>query len=353
MKSICILIALLTGVSSVGFSSVRLNTIPEKDSIVILFGKKTQIVIHSQDKQELQQLRNYDFNALFSQVIAATEVSRHQSVEGTDTSFVANGDTVTMRGGDVTVKDSATGQIISFSVRVDAETDAPVSSDDSTVVIIKSRKTSGRSNSYRSNRRTSSEFTIDVGLNNYLENGKFPDESNAPYGLRPFGSRYVALSWLRQTRIGNKKSPLYVSYGLEFSANNFMFDGNEQLLKGDSAVFFEGVGENLDKNKLTVLYGSIPVMPMLDFKRAGRGNFKFGVGGYIGYRLHSYTKIKYADGGEKDHSRGNYYLTNFRYGLMTQVGISGINLFVKYDLNPLFSEGRGPDLNAISFGIRL
>jgi hypothetical protein len=36
-----------------------------------------------------------------------------------------------------------------------------------------------------------------------------------------------------------------------------------------------------------------------------------------------------------------------------QVGWNGLDLFGTYDLNEVFSDGNGPALNAISFGIIL
>jgi hypothetical protein len=40
-----------------------------------------------------------------------------------------------------------------------------------------------------------------------------------------------------------------------------------------------------------------------------------------------------------------------RYGLRGQIGFNDIDLFVNYDMNDLFTEGKGPQLNAFSFGI--
>ena len=40
--------------------------------------------------------------------------------------------------------------------------------------------------------RTWQSFNFDLGTNNYLEDGKFPDSNNQPYSVRPWGSWYVA-----------------------------------------------------------------------------------------------------------------------------------------------------------------
>ncbi|QHT66470.1 PorT family protein [Rhodocytophaga rosea] len=377
MKKLYILIALFVGISSTGFCFTDPVIASEKDSIIVLFGKKTRIVVHSEDRQELQKLKNFDFNALFDQVLAVSEKSQSNTASK-DTSFVMNGDSVIVRGSDVLVKDN--DKSISFTIRIGKDKDEDTEEDelelsenDSTIVTIRSKRSSSdsnyrrfrerRENRERHHKRTEGEFRLDLGLNNYLENGQIPDQSNQPYELRPLGSRYGALSYIYKTRIGNQKSPFYLTHGIEFSANNFMFDGNSRIRKGVDGVTFEDTGIDLRRNKLTVWYLSIPVMPMLDFKRARLGSFRFGFGGYVGYRIHSYSKIMYFDGGdrEKDHEKSNFYLNNIRYGLQTQISLFGVNFFAKYDLNPLFSTGKGPspsvgpshELHALSFGIRL
>ena len=40
-----------------------------------------------------------------------------------------------------------------------------------------------------------------------------------------------------------------------------------------------------------------------------------------------------------------------RYGLRAQIGFNDIDLFINYDMNELFAAGKGPQLNAFSFGV--
>jgi hypothetical protein len=125
---------------------------------------------------------------------------------------------------------------------------------------------------------------------------------------------------------------------------------------------------NTIKSKLTVSYLGFSAVPMFDFgykrkvrnvegknyKYWSRNNdgFRIGAGVYAGYRIGSYTKLVWRDGGrQRDRERDNYYLENLRYGLRGVLGFRGVDLFVNYDLNPLFANERGPELNAISFGI--
>ena len=317
----------------------------KRDSIIILFGKKTRIAIQTNDKAELQALKNYDLNALVSRVI---EIQEKAEATKKDTSFVINGDTVLVHDNQVTIKDHDPEKGgTTFSIHIGGKDGDVSSSSDG-----ENRDSQPRT---RRIKRTTSEWYLDLGLDNFLtDKGKFPDQ-NLDYSLKPLGSRYVALSHIYKTRIGGTKSPLSITYGLEASFYNFMFDSNTRIIKDATAVDFVEVmdgatARKLNKSKLTAIYGSIPVMPVLTFGHSKK-SFRIGVGGFVGYRLHSYSKIKDSEG-EKEHERSNFYLNNVRYGIQGLVGIKGVDLFFKYDLNPLFSEGFGPDLRSIAFGFR-
>ena len=46
-------------------------------------------------------------------------------------------------------------------------------------------------------------------------------------------------------------------------------------------------------------------------------------------------------------------MENFLYGLQGTIGYGDIELFAKYNMNPLFKAGAGPDTQVLSFGVRL
>lgn len=207
--------------------------------------------------------------------------------------------------------------------------------------------------------RTKYEFAIDLGVNNFLQGGKIPD-SDQPYNLRPLGSRYVALSLLENTRLGKEESPFYLQWGVEFGFNNFMFSDDQVYIKDGKGgpVFLTDSVRNISKSKFTATYVSLPVMPMLNFAPTKKNGFHIGVGGYLGYRIGSHGKIKYSDGEDGDDKkkkdRSDFHLNSIRYGVMLNTGVEGImDVFVKYDLNNLFEKSPNPDINVISFGIRI
>lgn len=219
---------------------------------------------------------------------------------------------------------------------------------------------------------THNDLDIDLGVNNYLQNGDFPDDNNAPYSVKPFGSWYVSLRSINDTHIGG---PLHFLWGPDVSWYNFKYNNETvRLVKDNERVsFVESTSDvEAEKSKLTVAYLGFSAVPMLKFgkqeqiiksRRHCWGNweirnnsgFRIGAGAYAGYKIASYTKIVTEIEGnkKKDKDRDGYYLNNFRYGIRAQAGFRGMDVFVNYDLNTLFVENKGPELNAFSFGIIL
>jgi hypothetical protein len=98
----------------------------------------------------------------------------------------------------------------------------------------------------------------------------------------------------------------------------------------------------------------------LDFdkiKNKSNEVLKVAFGPYAGYRLGGRSKFVYREldgsGRQKEKGETGLYLNNFRYGLRGEVGIGDLKFFSSYDLNTLFQEGKGPELNPIAFGIVL
>lgn len=200
---------------------------------------------------------------------------------------------------------------------------------------------------------------IDLGLNTFVNGEPYVNPPGQPvdYDLRPLGSRYVSLNTHIAPRIGGPSSPLHLRSGLEFAFNNFMFDENITLREVDNqTVFFYDQERDFQKTKLAMSSVNLPLMLMLKFKNSrGKEAFTIGAGGFVGHRLGSHTKVKYPDGGRnrKDKDRGNFNLTDVQYGTNFIVGFGPLQLFGKYNMNPLFRDNRGPDVNVFSFGITL
>ena len=202
----------------------------------------------------------------------------------------------------------------------------------------------------------SANFILDVGLNALTNRG-----SGAPE-LRTLGSRYVNLGFDAAVRLGGRRSPVHLIFGPEFTFNNYMLEGNNKWVNQNSitSVVAEPNGRQYQKTKLATSTFTVPLMLQFSFRerneRTGRSHngFTIGAGGFAGYRLGSWTKLKYFEDGStyKDKNYGSYGLNDWQYGLQGVIGYHSLTFFAKYNLNELFREGQGPKAQTLSFGVR-
>ena len=178
--------------------------------------------------------------------------------------------------------------------------------------------------------------------------------------LKPFSSRYVSVEFSESlTLVKGKKSAFKLGLGISFDWCNFMFDHNRLVQKANQgAIFqpkFDAQGNEIafSKNKLTVSYINIPIMPHVVFSK-NSGVQMVGIGGYVGYRIDSWTKSIEEKTENLNRVSSNFNLNQFRYGLRAEFAFKKLpNLFFNYDLSPLFEKNSSPNLAGFSFGIRL
>lgn len=313
------------------------------DTVVVQLAKTSRMVFTIKDKSDLEKLKQYDFQALFNDILSKLE--RNDSVI-----VIVDSVKNTPVAGN-TVKETSTDW---------AQKDVYDDDDDNDVHVIYS----SREKRFKP-RRTTQSFNLDLGINSYLEDGKFPDEAGAAYAVRPWGSWYVALNSTQRTRISNA---FFVEWSLGVSWYNFKFQNDNTIITKEPTglVFDEDTRDvSFIKSKLTVPYLNASLVPMFDIGNGGGSSrkgriwrsynsaFRIGVGPYIGYRIGGYTKQVFKEDGEKEkiRNRDNFYLSNVRYGARLQIGVRSADFFVNYDMNELFAAGKGPALNAFSFGV--
>ena len=178
--------------------------------------------------------------------------------------------------------------------------------------------------------------------------------------LKPFSSRYVSVEFAESlTLVKGKKSAFRLGLGISFDWYNFIFDHNRSVQKANQgAIFqpkFDAQGNEIafSKNKLTVSYINIPIMPHVVFTK-NSGVQMIGLGGYLGYRIDSWTKSIEEKTENLNRVSSNFNLNQFRYGLRAEFAFKKLpNLFFNYDLSPLFEKNSSPNLAGFSFGIRL
>lgn len=304
------------------------------DTVVINVGDSSKVMFQIKNQKDLQTLKQYDIQAVVNDMIAKLEQRDTTTVEKPAQAYVKSTESTS------------------------TESTAAGENGDSR------RKERDREYKYHGH-RTYHSMNFDLGTNNYLMDGKFPDENNDPYAVKPWGSWYVGVNSIQRTRLART---FYLEWGGGVSWYNFKFQNTQTVMtKNDNNVSFLQDQRDLDfkKSKLTACYLNLSLVPVLDFGRNRRKamffdshhseSVRLGVGPYVGYRIDSYTKQVYSEDGEKhkDRNHDSYYLDNIRYGLRFQFGFKDVDLFFNYDMNKLFVADKGPQLNAFSFGITL
>ena len=364
--------------SHMAMSTLAMNN--PSDTVIIELDNNTRIIIYVEDEEGLKNLENYDINAMLRDLNLSIDSSgadtRHLVIEDeSGESYLSDTTIVLNEESGISYNDDMEGEeefkINLWNYRITAkvknwdEYEEEFEDWDDGPDFEKSERIEEGPHSF-------SKFTFEFGMNNYLENGDFPDANAAPYAVRPWGSWYVGTGWARTNYISKS---FLIEWGGNLTWYNFKLEDHDIVItKGPEMVEFNPLPSEFNgkKSKLTASYINISLVPMIDFsgnkrkvKSLESGSFKienykkrgfrFGVGLYSGYRLGSHSKVKYRQDGsnEKDKENNSFYLQNWRYGVRARVAFRSLDAFFNYDLNELFSEGRGPELNAFSFGIIL
>jgi hypothetical protein len=328
-----------------------------QDTVIVNLAKTSKIIFTVDDPDDLEILKHYDFQMLFEDILRKVEEKKKGSVAPSDSTQIAeqtsppgteeadqeNNEEYEVDGTDDVEKDSD-GDYGHY------EDDDDDDDDDGY----------HHHHDERWN-RTWQAFNFDLGMNNYLTDWEFPSDNEA-YAVRPWGSWYVGAASIQRTRLAKK---FFLEWGLGINWYTFKFQDDNAFIRSEETGVEFGFDQrelNFTKSKLTITSLQASLIPVIDFSDHGRkpriwegydNGFRVGLGPYIGYRIDSYSKVVYDhdDGKEKEKDHDGFFLNNFRYGLRLQVGYRSTDLFFNYDINELFQEGKGPELNAFSFGV--
>jgi hypothetical protein len=353
---------LVFGWMALASSHAQAGVTDSRDTLIIEFGNNSRIIFLINSREDLEAIKKYDLNALVQELSLKMEESGEE------------GKVLTIRD------EKGTRYLMDTTIVVENTKKYRYSEDDpfdwsSTELWERDNAREDRSPSYNSkgkgekfNKRTNNHTLFDFGINGLMEEGKFPDNNGAPYAVRPWGSWYVGINSINNTTITRN---FRLEWGVGINWYNFKFENDRTLLtKTPESIEFDQyeLDANFRKSKLTATFVQASMVPMVDFGKNQRTHssfpwgwrsnseaFRVGLGGYAGYRIHSYTKTVYRENGnrQKDKNKDSYYLNNLRYGLRLQMGYKSTDIFVNYDLNDLFSENRGPKVQAFSFGVIL
>lgn len=150
--------------------------------------------------------------------------------------------------------------------------------------------------------------------------------------LSGWGSKSLGVYYNRRFKISNSLS-FYPAVGLTFEKFDFKDNAN-YFRQADGSIAVDTLRSSFDirKNKVAATYLEIPLELRFHPKGTIEGEgFFVGVGVIGGIKMGSHTKIKYREGDNrrKEKLRGNFGLSDFRYGLQARIGWKNIHVFFK------------------------
>ncbi len=339
----CLLFVCLMALVQIGFASTvpTLETKINKDSVVVEFGKSGRVVIIVDNKEDFEKLKTMNIN----------EIIRQLDLE-------ENENTGELTIVEIKKKDGSSKEIV--KVREEWE-ETEVNVGGLRILVDESgRNTKVKVESglkKKSDPPFRTYFNVDLGINNYLdESGSFPTSDN-PYAVKGWGSWNVGLNWMASQRIAKGFN---WNFGLGFQFHNYKFENRDfQAIRGDGMIdFIERTDVNGFKSKISASYITAMTLLEVDFGKMnnnGRRGLRLAAGPYVGYRLGGQSKFVYRElegsGRKIEKEATGLYLNNLRYGLRGELGVGRVTFFSAYDMNTLFQEGKGPELNPITFGI--
>ena len=186
------------------------------------------------------------------------------------------------------------------------------------------------------------ELKIQIGSNFLIDN---PDSMDTGF----WGSKAFNAHYLYSVRFGESAISLHPGFGI--GTDKFSFDNNVTLTREpDGSIAITPLNPvefgSVEKTKLAVTYLEVPLELRFHFNKDNfKKSIKLMVGGKIGLRLSSHTKVKFDSQGQTQIQKlkDSYELNDFRFGLQGGLGIAGISVYYYYALNELFKGGNGPE----------
>ncbi|WP_201985479.1 porin family protein [Hymenobacter rubidus] len=368
---------MLVGGSTVARATALTVPATVKDTIVVRLPNRATLTLTVRDAAQLRQMKNYHLDSLTSRLASyiaqAETAAKTASTEQVTMEFYPDkdqpGKNLPEQVRITTHKKAANTNRV--DVMLNKAFGVEVSTDEKGVKSYNTAnaKTQEQRQAHRDSVRmkaldrksVSTSLVLDLGLNAFVNQKQYYTASGQPEAveLRPEGSRYVNIGFITNARLFGKRSPVSFSIGPEFAFNNYMLNGNDKWVSANGrtdVVRETDSRRQFQKTKLATSSINVPLMLRLQLHDTHyKPTFILSAGGFAGYRLSAWTKLKYTTDGTtyKDKNHDTYNLENFQYGLQGTIGYRGLEFFGKYNMNSLFKTGAGPDTQVLSFGLRV
>lgn len=206
--------------------------------------------------------------------------------------------------------------------------------------------------------RTTTQFVLAAGVNNVITNGSAQNSD-----FRYWGSHFYEWGVTANTRVFKNDNLLHIKYGFSVMYNNLRPTDNRKFEVSGNQTNLVLDPINQQDSRLKSVYLVLPVHFEFDFSgnktKDGKPYFKsqkgfrLGIGEYTGINLKSKQYLEYDENGYENCqvTKGDFNTSNFIYGVSSYIGYKDTSLYMKYDLNPLFTSNVVKQ-NNISLGIR-
>ena len=207
-------------------------------------------------------------------------------------------------------------------------------------------------------KRTTSQVVFATGFNNLVTDQRVQNSD-----FRYLGSHFYEWGLTLNSRIFKETNFLHAKYGLSLMYNNLRSTDNRSFVVNGNQTNLEVNPINYEDSRFRTVSLVIPLHLEFDFSKAKEidgkqyfkthDSFRLGIGGYFGTNIKSKQITTYDDDNYKSREKvkGDFNVNSFVYGLSTYVGYKATSLYLKYDLNPLFTNNTIKQNNA-SLGVR-
>jgi hypothetical protein len=333
------IISILSIFVAMGYQSqANENNTEVVDSVIVNYGKKSKIILHS-DKIPGRALLN-EVDGILKDLKATDENGNNRL---RDTTL-----TLTREAGQIRV-------VVKENAPESPQVEDARSSDKNWNGSEKSRRYENRDkwwydhdvDDFFDNMRV--KFPLYIGFTNYAQSPNDPLQNITTFKSLNFMFGVHVVTNLS----GNQRGGWSLRWGAEYSNNSLRMTDNGIVSKGANGVVFSNPSPlNVTNSRLSVTYLSIPLILRANFQK---GPFKYiSFGGYAGIRTGTNTIVCSENPTREVYEYTDYNVNDFRYGVRAELGLRGfLSLYGQYDLNPLFQKGKGPELNLISFGVKI